>query len=59
MINRWSRIRKGRLFHLKKLKKSTSINANKDGLFEGSFFLGGGGGGQFDPTPFIFQEELN
>ena len=32
------------------------INPNKAGLFEGSFFLGGGR--QFDPSPFILQEEL-
>ena len=32
-------------------------NSNKAGLFEGSFFWGGGEG-QFEPPPFIFQEEL-
>ena len=34
------------------------INPNKGGVFEGSFFWGGAGGGQFN-TSFIFQEELN
>ena len=33
------------------------LNANKAGLFEGSFSWGKEGGGQFDP-PFLFQEEL-
>ena len=39
---------------------SNLVNPNKAGLFEGIFFLGGGGrgvGGQFNP-PFIIQEEL-
>ena len=31
------------------------INPNKAGLFEDSFFWGGR---QFDPSPFILQEEL-
>ena len=40
--------------------QSCSLNPNKDGLFESSFFPGGGGvggSGQFDHL-FIFQEEL-
>ena len=33
------------------------FSPNKVGLIEGRFFVGGGGGVQFDPS-FIFQEEL-
>ena len=44
-------------------KMKFSINTNKAGFFEGSFFLKGGGeaGGQFDP-PFIssyFKKNLS
>ena len=40
-----------------------TLTPNKAGLFEGIFSCdeGGGGGGQFDPSPtppFMFQEEL-